>query len=387
MARRSKEKGLIVGPRRLWRPVNECRRCRVIGVDTESNSFWAYRERVCVVQLIAGEKIFLIDPLALEDLSPLGQVFHDPGIAKVFHGADYDLRCLYRDFRLQPVPIFDTMVAASLLGYPAVGLGALVKRHFDVDLPKTNALTRYNWGTRPLPERQQEYLRNDVRFLIPLREILAKELHAKELADEAEWEFRQLEQVVLQLHAAEPNGFLALKGARQMEPLQRAVLKCLYDYRERVAQKHDVPRFKVLSNSVLLEIARHIPRQEREWKTIPGVSSRLLERHGHSLRAAVRTGQDDYHRGRVAPLPTRQVVRGPHRDSDLEVRLKQWRAAEAQRRRVSPQAILPTSCLKDIARSSHLDELALSQIAGMIPSRMQRYAKRILELVLPKVSP
>lgn len=381
MTRRTRDKGLIVGPRRLWRAVNECGRHRVIGIDTESNSFWAYRERVCVIQLIAGERIFLIDPLALEDLSPLGQVFHDPGIVKVFHGADYDLRCLYRDFALRAVPIFDTMVAASLLAYPAVGLGALVQHHFGVDLPKTNALTRYNWATRPLPEQHLDYLQNDVRYLLPLREALLKELEAKELMAEAEWEFRQLEQITRRATPAVSEGFFAIKGARQLEPLQQAVMKQVYEYRERMAEKHDVPRFKVFSDSIVLTVARELPHRTEALAKIPGISPRLVRRHARHLLEAVRAGQEDFRQGRIPAPPTHRAVRGPHRNSERELRLKQWRAAEAQRRGVSPQAVLPTACLKDLARSSHVDDLALSQMPGMIPSRMQRYAKRILELV------
>ena len=137
---------LITSSRRLWQAVTACRKCRVIGIDTESNSFWAYRERVCIIQIIAGSRVYLIDPIALEDLSPLGQIFHDPGIIKIFHGADYDLRMLWRDFNLQPAPIFDTMIAATLLNYPALGLGSLVEKHFGVHLPKTNSLTRSDWA-------------------------------------------------------------------------------------------------------------------------------------------------------------------------------------------------------------------------------------------------
>ncbi len=386
MSRGAEGKGLIAGSRRLWRAVNVCGRCRAIGVDTESNSFWAYRERVCVIQLIAGEKIFLIDPLALGDLSPLGQVFHDPGVVKVFHGADYDLRCLRRDFDLQPAPIFDSMVAASLLGYPAVSLGALVKHHFDVVLPKTNALTRYDWATRPLPVEHLEYLKNDVRYLLPLRKILSEQLQQKDLLGEAEWEFRQLERIPRQPRLSESESFLAIKGAKQLEPLQRTVLKRLYDYRERIAGKRDLPRFKVLSNAILLEVGRRLPQRPDALGKIPGISSRVLQRHGRQLLEAVQAGREDYQQGRIPSLPARQAARGPHRDSELEARLKQWRDGEAQHRGVSAQAILPTSCLKDITRSSHLDELVLSQIPGMIPSRMQRYAKIILKLVSAKMT-
>jgi len=372
---------LLTRTRQLRRAMDACSRTRVIGVDTESNSFWAYRERVCVIQLFTGKQYFLIDPLALEDLSLLGTVFHDPGIVKVFHGADYDLRCLWRDFRLRPAPIFDTMVAASLLDYPALGLGALVERHFGVHLPKTNALTRYDWARRPLPDAHMDYLVNDVRYLVRLWEILLEELRAKDLVEEAEWELRQLEQATTrQLNSSGTEGFFSIKGSKHLEPLSRTVLKRLYEFREACAQQSDQPRFKVLSNRILLEVAKALPRSRRRLRSVPGLTPGLLQRYGEELLDAVRRGQEDFRESGAPVLPEKKAVRGPQLDRDFEIRLKQWRAGEAQRRGVSPQAVLPTACLKDIARAKFVDSLTLSQIPGMIPKRRECYGKIILDL-------
>lgn len=376
-----RQKTLITRSRHLWKAVKTCSKSRVIGIDTESNSFWAYQEQVCIIQLIAEESIFLIDSIALEDLSPLGEVFHDPGIIKIFHGADYDLRCLRRDYALRPAPIFDTMIAAMLLGYPALGLGALVKQHFGVDLPKTNALTRYDWARRPLPEEHLEYLVNDVHYLPQLREILLEELTQKDLVQECEWEFRQLEQIGRRQPIIEPEDLFSIKGAKQLEDKERAVLQHLQHYRDRVARHRDVPRFKVLSNTNLIEIARACPANAQQLKGVNGLSERLFRQHSKRLLEAIHAGIEDYRTGKIPALPERKPLRrGPVLNNELETRLKQWRTAEAERRGIAPQAVLPTSCLKDIARSSHLDELALSQIPGMIPKRLERYAGEILQI-------
>ncbi len=374
------KRDLIGTTRQLWRVVKACKRCRVIGIDTESNSFWAFRERICLIQILADRKAYLLDPLQLEDLSPLGEVFHDPGILKIFHGADYDLRCLSRDFDMHPAPIFDTMIAASLLNYPALGLGALVKKQFDVDLPKTNALTRFDWAVRPLPEQHIDYVINDVLYLPRLREILLSELEQKDLIEEVEWEFRQLEQIARRPQANGTEDFLSTKGARQLDPLPLTVFKRLFDYREQYAKEADVPRFKVLSNKTLFDIAAEQPRKEFELKKIRGISAMVMRRHGKKLLEAVHAALKDFEEGMTPIIPQHKPMRGPHLNNDLETALKQWRKEEAERRGIAPLAVLPTSCLRDIARASHFDRMMLSQIPGMLPRRMERYAETLLDL-------
>lgn len=374
------KRDLIDTSRHLWRVVKSCKRCRVIGIDTESNSFWAFRERICLIQILADRKAYLVDPLALEDLSPLGEIFHDPGILKIFHGADYDLRCLARDFDLRPAPIFDTMIAASLLNYPALGLGALVKKHFDVDLPKTNALTRFDWAVRPLPEAHIDYVINDVLYLPRLREILLSELEEKDLIEEVEWEFRQLEQIARRPQANGTEDFLSTKGARQLDPLPLTVFKRLFDYREHYARESDVPRFKVLSNKILFDIAVHQPQKEYELKKMRGISAMVIRRHGKKILDAVHAALKDFEEGMIPVIPQHKPMRGPHLNNDLETALKQWRKEEADRRKIAPLAVLPTACLRDMARASHFDRLMLSQIPGMLSRRMARYADVLLDL-------
>jgi ribonuclease D len=372
---------LITSTRQLWKAVYYCAKHRVVGVDTESNSFWAYQEKVCLIQLYAGDRTFLVDPLAMEDVAPLGHIFHDPGIVKIFHGADYDLRCLHRDFALHPAPIFDTMIAAQLLDYPALGLAALVKHHFGVELPKTNALTRYDWSRRPLPDEHLEYSANDVIYLPQLRENLSDELCEKDLLEETEWEFRQLEQMISRNPPkADTEDFYSIKGARQMNDKQRAVLRRLYEYRDKMARDKDVPHFKILSNTLLIGTARRCPHRMNSFKDIHKFPASLIRRHGRALLDMVKKGEDDYSRGDIPALPHRPPVRGPNVNSDLMVQLKEWRNKEAERREVAPLAVLPTSCLKDIARASHLDTMTLSQIPGMIPSRLRRYGEKLLEM-------
>lgn len=376
---KKQSRSLITGTRKLWGVVHKCRECRVVGIDTEANSFWAYQERVCLIQVIAGKNVYLVDPIALDDLAPFGQVFHDPGIIKIFHGADYDLRSLRRDFHFRIAPIFDTMIAASLLNYPAVGLAALVEKHFDVHLPKTNALTRSDWARRPVPEQHIDYLINDVVYLQPLREILIEQLEKMEILEEAEWEFRQLEQIGHR-HRAPRLDMFSIKGVRRLSEIQLCVFRRLYEYREEAAEEQDCPTFKVLSNNTLKALASDMPESFRQMKKIHGITSTVVWRHGKHILQAIKDGKDDFRRKDIPQPPQKKSVRGPHSDTELLQALKEWRKEEASRRNINPQAVLPTSVAKDIASSSHLDELALYQMNGMIPSRMERYSKTLLDI-------
>ena len=146
----------------------------ILAVDTESNSLYAYQEQVCLIQFSTREKDFLVDTLALPDLSPLEPIFKSERIMKVFHAAEYDLICLHRDYGFKFNFLFDTMIAARTLGYQNIGLGSLLEKYFHIHVEKK--YQRANWGRRPLKEDMLEYARLDSHYLIPLAEILQKEL-------------------------------------------------------------------------------------------------------------------------------------------------------------------------------------------------------------------
>ena len=142
-------------------------------MDTESNSLYAYQEQVCLIQFSTRDKDYLIDTLALEDLSILGPIFHSDKILKVFHAAEYDLICLFRDYGFRFDYLFDTMVAARILGLPQIGYGPLLDQYFDIKMNKK--YQRANWGKRPLNPEMLEYARQDSHYLIALQELLRAE--------------------------------------------------------------------------------------------------------------------------------------------------------------------------------------------------------------------
>ncbi len=143
-----------------------------VAVDLESNGFYRYPERVCLVQLAVGPSVYLIDPLALEDPSPLGELLADAAVEKVFHSADYDIRSLDRDWGFPVRGLFDTSIAAAFVGAERLGLAAVLKEYLDVEVNKSKRLQRADWTRRPISDELLRYAAEDVRHLARLRTLL-----------------------------------------------------------------------------------------------------------------------------------------------------------------------------------------------------------------------
>jgi ribonuclease D len=256
----------------------------VIGVDLEADSMFHYREKVCLLQISSSSENILIDPLQLPDLSPLAPLFMNPGIRKVFHGADYDIRSLYRDFGIQVNSLFDTQIAARFLGFPETGLALLLQEKLGVTLEKKNQ--KKDWSVRPLPAGMLAYAVQDTCHLIPLSRLLERELHERGLAFCAEEECERLCRVRPSVPSGAPLS-LKFKGAAKLDPRRLALLEYLLQWREKLARARDLPPFKVLGNEPILEIVRRMPRTEKDLEGIAGLSGRQVGRLAASLLTTV----------------------------------------------------------------------------------------------------
>lgn len=256
----------------------------IIAIDTESNSFHAYKERVCLIQISVPGGDWIVDPLAT-DVAPLGGVVFD-GRETVLHGADYDVRCLKRDFGWSLPNLFDTMVAARRLGVVGLGLLALVEARFGVRLSKAHQ--RSDWGRRPLSADQLAYAALDTYFLLRLRDLLAADLAARGLADEAKAEFRRIASARPHERIFDPEGWRRLKGARELPEEARKALRALWIAREQRAGALDRPPFKVLGEHAMLEIARRRPDGIEALARIPGVTPAVIRNVGDAVLEALR---------------------------------------------------------------------------------------------------
>ncbi|OEU62810.1 MAG: 3'-5' exonuclease, partial [Desulfuromonadales bacterium C00003094] len=227
----------------------------VFAVDLEADSLHSYQDKVCLLQFSTATATVLVDPLAIGDLSSLKAVLADEAVRKVFHAADYDIRCLYRDFGIEINGLFDTMTACQFLGEDKVGLADILNKYFGVKLDKR--YQRADWSKRPLEEGMVHYAAEDTRHLLQLTEQLEAQLVAKGRLAWAKEEFALLEQV--RHNSTGGPLFLRFKKANLLERRQLAVLEELLQWRNGEAQRRNCPPFKVLNNAPLLEVARAMP--------------------------------------------------------------------------------------------------------------------------------
>src|SRR2546428_1360371 len=222
-----------------------------VALDTEADSLHCYKEKLCLLQISIPERDVIVDPLANVDLAPLGDALAGKEI--VLHGADYDLRLLRRNLNFVPERIFDTVIAARLIGIHEFSLAALVQRYFGIELAKGSQ--KANWAQRPLPKRMAEYAVNDTRYLLPLAERLEAELNSR---NRMEW-FRQSCQRALELAAIDRERDVdeawRISGAGALRGRASAVLRELWNWREKEAEAVDRPPFHILQNRELLTAA------------------------------------------------------------------------------------------------------------------------------------
>ena len=326
-----------------------------LAVDTESNSLYTFREKICLIQLGTNRETFLLDPLAVQDLSSLGNLLADPAIVKVLHGSDYDLRCLDRDYSFRVQPLFDTQVAARFLGNLTPNLASVLESSLRVRIPKSHRLQTSNWGLRPLSPAALEYASSDVGHLIPLAKKLRQGLLELRRLDWVEEECQRLERVCYTAPAPPEEAFLRVKGSDRLTPRELAVLKELFLYRELEAQRLDCAPFRVMSNENLLQLASSAGTTMSTGRSQvgfspnqpPGVPPQLPKRPGEGLREAMERGQQtpEFHR---PEHPKNDHSWNPEARRRLQA-LKQWRTEKAETLELDPALLWPVVSLERMA--------------------------------------
>jgi len=323
---------------------------RVIAVDTEADSFYHYHDKLCLVQIGYKGGIALVDPLTLPEggLRPLAPIFADPKIRKIFHAADYDLYVMQRYGGMKIAGLFDTMISAQLLGYPAVGLAALVEKHFGVKLSKDQQRT--DWSRRPLRPAQIEYAASDVRYLIELTSLLEKALRAKHRLEWLHAEIRALEEKEWPEREFDDMGYLRIKGAKKLTPRGLAVMRELFLMRDKRARQLDRPPFKVLGNGTLLELAQKPPRSKRALGARKGITDLVVRRLGQELLEAITRGVEGPEHQPLEKRPSANPRRRLDRRAEGHLeKLKSWRARRAKELEMDPGVFCPNIALEEVA--------------------------------------
>jgi len=343
-----------------------------VAVDLEANSLFAYREQVCLLQFSIAGGDYIVDPLAGLDLSGLGDLLANDSVEKVFHACEYDLMLLKRDHDWQIRNLFDTMWAARILGFKKMGLAWFLLEYYGVEVSKK--YQKANWGMRPLTPEMLSYAQADTHYLLALREELGAQLEAAGRMVEAQEIFHQQCTVRLPDQTFTPDGFWSLRGARTMNPVQQAVLKALYVFRDEEAKRRDLPVFKVLNNECLIGMALNLPDTKEALGTIRGIGIRSLDRYGQRLLEIIRQAQSH-----PAPQRPKRQTRPDPRAADRFEKLSQWRRDYALARGVESDVILSRDTMWDIAHGNPNSLDDLSRIPGIGPCRLDLHGEAILE--------
>lgn len=332
-----------------------------MGVDLEADSMFHFREKVCLIQLAVQDQNFVLDPLCIPDLSPLGPVLANPAIRKIFHGADYDIRSLFRDFGFVVENLFDTELATRFLGHRNSGLDTVLQARFGVRLDKR--FQKKDWSQRPLSKEMIAYAAGDTRYLLPLSEILEAELAVKGRLDWVQEECALLQQVRASEVEERPL-FLRFKGAGRLDRRGLAVLEALLAFRMDMAEKKDKPLFKVFGGEALLRLAQARPQSLEGIRKLEVLSPRQLSMYGGSLLACI-------HGAMTLPestLPYYPKTKNERIKPAVSLRMKaikEWRDALAEKLDLDPALLCNKALLTQLAQRNPKSMEAFLQIPDM----------------------
>jgi ribonuclease D len=351
----------------------------LLALDTEGASFHRFVDRIYLLQLSTRDHSAIIDPLPIGTPEELGKLLESPKVQVVFHDADYDLRLLRQDYGWKVRNIFDTRVAAQLLGIRAFGLAALLEKYFGVKLDKKHQ--RADWSMRPLTQDMLTYAAQDTMHLLALRDRLADELQRAKRWEWAREEFGLLEETRWD-DDDESTGFLRMKGARDFNRRELAILRELVVWRNDVARKADRATFRVLGNDPLFEIVRTKPSTREALAAIKGMPRSLLERTAPDILDAVRRG---------LALPDADLPRFPkalrwERDPDFDARagaLRTVRDAAAARLDMDPGVLCSRDRLEAVARRNPTTMGELREISELRRWQMDELGEDFLAALQP----
>jgi ribonuclease D len=347
-----------------------------LSIDTEADGLHHYPVKLCLVQVADDRgRGHLLDPLVLPTLSPLAPLFADPRVVKVLHAADNDLGYLKRLYAFTVVNLFDTAIAARFLGVTSLSLDGLLRDFLGVDPGPSRQ--KDDWSRRPLSAAQETYALNDVLHLIPLRERLQEALRAKGRDRWVEEECAAVAAMPPPERVVDPDAYMRLKGAKDLDPRGLAVLRELASVREMLAMKLDRPPFMILGNEVLVALATLRPRDAAAILTVRGCTPNVVRRTGDAILAAVE-------RGLAVPddaLPVRRSSPRPRVPGVVQRRseaLRAWRVEAAKQVELDPGVIFPQRLIDRLAQDPPADVQALAQVEGVGRWRAELFGAELM---------
>jgi ribonuclease D len=349
-----------------------------LAVDIEADSLYHYFEKVCLIQISTEQSTYILDPLAVRDIRALGPLLSDSSVEKVFHAASYDIFCLRRDYGFSFSNLFDTHIAAQLLGYEFLGLSALMEEILGIYHSKRRQ--RDDWSHRPLESEQLEYAAMDTHFLLRLRDALEEDLREKGRLDWAREEFETAASIERPEKEFDTEGFRRIKGSKELALKEQVTLRALYILRDKAARMLDVPPFKVLNNSVLLDLARRPPQSAREMFRRPGISYRVARKFSAEILRTIAEARRQDPSSLEAPV--RNNWKQPSRAAKLRLeKLKLWRQAKARELGLHVGVVFPANLLENLAVAPPSDVEELASLPGMRRWRAQEFGQEVIHLL------
>ena len=348
-----------------------------VGVDVEADSMYHFKEKVCLIQMAAPTINVVIDPLIIKDLSVLKPIFKSRDIQKIFHGADYDVRSLYRDFKFSIHNLFDTELASRFLGFAETGLEAVLKKKFAISLDKK--FQRKDWSRRPLPREMIAYAAEDARYLLPLAQELTAELKDKGRFSWVYEECEMLSRVRPNTNGSEPL-YAHFKGAGKLDPRSLAILEALLRCRREIARKKDRPLFRIMGSRSLLDLAQTKPTNMKQLEKSEALSLKQIGMYGRLVLSAINSAFK-LPRQDLPVYPRRKTPRVPAAAAERVKSLRNWRDGQARRLAMDPSLILTKSLISTLAVQRPLRMSDLPRIKEMKKWQIQEFGREILEVL------
>lgn len=364
-------------PAELEQFVSRISKEKIIAVDLEADSMFHFQEKVCLLQMAGNGENVVIDPLEVNDLSALAPIFKDKDVCKVFHGSDYDVRSLYRDFSIEINNLFDTQLASMFMGQRETSLGAVVCNRFGIQLDKR--YQKKDWSQRPLPDGMIEYAASDVYHLIPLARMLMDELEEKGRLDWVKEECDYLSEVRPMENGSDPL-FLRFRGAGRLPRRNLAALEGLLQYRRKLAEKKDRPLFKVISNTALLKIATEMAQTPQAMEAARCLSAKQIRIYGKPLSAIVKKANALAEKD----LPTYPRKRRPSVSPRVPERIKiikDWRDRLADGLGLDPALLFNKALMTAIAVKKPADLQGLRNVEGIRNWQVKAFGEDVLTVL------
>jgi len=350
---------------------------KAVGVDLEADSMYHFKEKVCLIQMAATNINVVIDPLVVKDLSALKPIFKRSDICKIFHGADYDVRSLYRDFRITINNLFDTELASRFLGLPETGLEAVLKKRFAVTLDKK--FQRKDWSRRPLPPDMIAYAAEDARYLLPLAQWLKAELDEK---NRLGWVYEECEY----LSRVRPSSvnhqplYINFKGAGKLDSRSLAVLEALLGFRREMARKKDKPLFRIFGNHSLLELAGKKPLNLKQLEETGALSAKQISMYGREMLTAIQDAMKLPAEG-LPVYPRKKAPRVSLAVAGRVKTLRNWRDKQVQKLAIDPALICTKALISSIALQRPLKLPKLAAIKEMKNWQRKEFGRDIVKVM------